>query len=76
MSAKDRFFAWMRATATSADKEVLARRQQKIQAEMLQDIDVAIVQASQDQIAELKKGFKAMVDELNGLRKPKPENPA
>jgi hypothetical protein len=46
----------------------LLARQQQIQTEMLQDIDVSILQASQDQIAELKRGFKAMVDALDALR--------
>lgn len=46
----------------------LLSRQQQIQAEMLRDIDVSILQASQDQVAELKKGFKAMVDELAAVR--------
>jgi hypothetical protein len=46
----------------------LLARQQQIQTEMLQGIDLSIMQAAQDQVAELKKGFKAMVDELAALR--------
>jgi hypothetical protein len=72
MNAEDRVFAWMRATAANADKEVLARMR-TIQAGLLQDVDASIVRASHGQIAELKRGFKAMVDALNTLRRPPPE---
>lgn len=46
----------------------LLARQQTVQQEILRDIDVSILQASQDQITELKKGFKAMTDGLAEVR--------
>lgn len=43
-------------------------RQRDLQADILKDIDVTILQASNDQIAELRKGFTAMVTELAAVR--------
>jgi hypothetical protein len=39
-------------------------RQQSIQTEILADIPSSVIQASHDQIAELKRGFKANTDAL------------
>lgn len=46
--------------------ELLAK-QQSIQQEILQSIDVTIIQTSQDQVGELRKGFTAMVDQLKSV---------
>jgi len=43
-------------------------QQRDIQADILKDIDVSILEASRDQIAELRAGFAAMVEQLAGLR--------
>lgn len=47
--------------------EVLAR-QQGLQDDILKDVPVTIMEASRDQIAELRRGFTAMTEELSGVR--------
>lgn len=43
-------------------------RQQALQTEILADVPVIIQQAAQDQIGELRRGFKAVVDELTAVK--------
>jgi hypothetical protein len=45
----------------------LLGKQQSIQADLLKGVDVSIIQASQDQIGELRRGFTAVVDQLNAV---------
>lgn len=45
----------------------LLSKQQGIQAELLQGIDVSILEASRDQITELKRGFNAVVAQLENV---------
>lgn len=58
------------ALFTEGNKQLneLLSKQQSVQSEMLQGIDVSIIEASKDQVAELRKGFKALVDAVNELR--------
>ena len=43
-------------------------RQQTIQTEILADVPVAIERAAQDQVAELKRGFKTVTDALSAVQ--------
>jgi len=53
--------------ANMALGEVLGR-QQDLQSDILKDVPVTIMEASRDQVAELRKGFAAMTEELAGVR--------
>lgn len=46
----------------------LLSRQQAIQADLLRDIDASILETARDQLGELKRGFRAVVDELAAVR--------
>lgn len=46
----------------------LLERQQGLQLDILKDVPLAIREAANDQIAELRSGFRRMVDEVSGLR--------
>lgn len=58
------------ALFTEGNKQLndLLSKQQSIQSEMLQGIDVSIIEASKDQVTELRKGFTALVNAVNELR--------
>lgn len=46
----------------------LIQQQGQLQAAIVQSVPLSIKEAAADQIAELKRGFSAMVDELQGVR--------
>lgn len=46
----------------------LLAKQQSVQADLLKNVPLAVIESSKDQIAELKKGFTAMTDGLKSIQ--------